>query len=600
MQGVVRQPDVHLAIRRTALRRGAAHAAAVLLTATAFAASALAATDSAGGTRANPYLAQSYNNQTHGNDAGTNSVSFKVPRGNFEVTPESAQILYGEACGLPLVTDTVADKNVYWWWAGFSLRKLILQDGKLVEVARSELPPLLPGFSPVAPEQRAAQAKAVQGFLDAHDEPGLLAYMKAQPNRLISQAEDQLAGGAIYSMLDRDNAFYAANSRSLFRIAQQDPKNPLSPMSAPQVSKLPDAVFDNEKVRAHSRFPADMMFGLGMTYNGYIVANTVGGKVLTLDRKTLELVDTFTVPGNDELFLNSFATGPEANNGAVYVASNANMYRLVVDRNGKIHADKASGAWQSPYDRGVVMPAPKVGDGTGSTPSLMGFGPHDDKLVVITDGARKMRLVAFWRDQIPADWKQRPGTPSLRVADQRVIDMGPEIETVQSEQAVASYGDYAFVVNNIPTREAPQLERSLTFAALINGATRPGPRGVAAMKWEQATHSWKPLWTRDDISTISMVPIISGGGHMAIIDGYFAGGWNDRYHIGMDLDSGKTVMTIREGSNPVFNGMFAGVKVDDQGRVLHAGAFGLMRLDTAKMKKVAGPEDAKLAGRAGS
>ena len=120
------------------------------------------------------------------------------------------------------------------------------------------------------------------------------------------------------------------------------------------------------------------------------------------------------------------------------------------------------------------------------------------------------------------------------------------------------------------------------------------------MKLEQATHSWKPLWTRDDISTISMVPIISGGGHMAIIDGYFAGGWNDRYHIGMDLDSGKTVMTIREGSNPVFNGMFAGVKVDDQGRVLHAGAFGLMRLDTAKMKKVAGPEDAKLAGRAGS
>ena len=53
------------------------------------------------------------------------------------------------------------------------------------------------------------------------------------------------------------------------------------------------------------------------------------------------------------------------------------------------------------------MPAPKLGDGTGSTPTLMGFGPDEDKLVVITDGARKMRLVAFWRDQVQADQGDR-------------------------------------------------------------------------------------------------------------------------------------------------------------------------------------------------
>ena len=37
---------------------------------------------------------------------------------------------------------------------------------------------------------------------------------------------------------------------------------------------------------------------------------------------------------------------------------------------------------------------------TGATPTLMGFGNDEDKLVVITDGAKRMKLVAFWRDAI--------------------------------------------------------------------------------------------------------------------------------------------------------------------------------------------------------
>jgi hypothetical protein len=32
---------------------------------------------------------------------------------------------------------------------------------------------------------------------------------------------------------------------------------------------------------------------------------------------------------------------------------------------------------------------------------MMGFGDDPDKLVVITDGADRMNLVAFWCDQIP-------------------------------------------------------------------------------------------------------------------------------------------------------------------------------------------------------
>jgi hypothetical protein len=113
--------------------------------------------------------------------------------------------------------------------------------------------------------------------------------------------------------------------------------------------QLPDELFNNEKTKNGVGVPMDTTFGMGMTPNGFLVVNTMGGTVATLDRTTLKLIDSYRVQGSDELFLNSFATGPEVDGGAVYVASNQNMYRLVVDKQGKIHADEASGAWKAPY-----------------------------------------------------------------------------------------------------------------------------------------------------------------------------------------------------------------------------------------------------------
>jgi hypothetical protein len=534
----------------------------------------------------NPSLAQSHNNQAHWNSAQTDSTDVAVAHGSYELTPESVQYIANESTGLPHFTDQVGDTTVQWWWSGFALRKYKQEDGKLIEVARSELPITLPNYTKVSDEERLKQTQDVKHFLDAKDEQGLLDYMKAQPNRMLTSTTDQVLGGAIYSLITRDDAFVGASGRRIFRIEQLDPKDPDSGMSTPAIRDIPAELYDNEKVKRGTHFGADLNLGMGMTFNGFLVLNTVGGKIITLDPKTLKIVDTFSVKGDDELFLNGIATSEEANNGAVYVASNHTMYRLVVDASGKIHDDEASGAWTAAYDRGIRLSAVKIADGTGSTPTLQGFGENDDKLVVITDGAQKMRLVAFWRDQMPADWKQKPGTLSPRIADQQVVDMGPGIDTVQSEQSVASFGDYAFVVNNIIDKDAPYLAKDSTYVTMLNGATRPGPRGVAMFKWDSQAHTWKQLWTRTDVSSISIVPMISGGGRMAIIDGYFADKWSERYQIGMDLDSGKTVLKIHTGSDPRFNGMYSAIKVDEQGAIMYGMAFGLVRLDISKMKKI--------------
>lgn len=535
----------------------------------------------------NPYLAQSYNNQTHWNDAASDSTGIAVAKGSFKVTPDSYRVVPNESGSLVQYYDKVNGADVYWYWAGFSLRKLKIEDDfRFTEIARVDLPVKLPNYQPISPAQRLEQAAQTRKFLVAGDEKGLLDYMQKQPNRMLTATTDQVLGGSIYSVLTREDAFIGASGRRVFRIDQNDPKDASSGMKLSHETQLPAELFNDEKIKRELHKPMDFTFGMGMTANGFLVVNTMGGTVATLDRNTLQLIDSYRVEGEDEVFLNSFATGPELDGGAVYVASNQNMYRLAVDARGKIHADEASGAWKAAYDRGVRFDAVKIADGTGSTPTLMGFGPDEDKLVVITDGAKKMRLVAFWRDGIPAGWKQKPGTLSARIADQKEVDVGADIETVQSEQSVAVYGKHAFVVNNIPAVARPALDKSNYYVTMLNGVTRPMPQGVAMLKWDSAKDAWTPQWARSDVSSISVVPMISGGSRMAIINGFYAGRPGEGFHIGMDLDTGKTVLEIASGSDPVFNGMYAPIKVDRQGRLMYGMAFGLVLLDTTRMETI--------------
>jgi hypothetical protein len=537
----------------------------------------------------NPYLAQTYNNQGHWNDACTDSTEIAVPRGFYEVTPGSWELVPNETMGIPFYNDLVQGKEVYWFWAGLTMRKLHRVEGHFVEIDRVAVPMDLPGYRGVSPHERVQQAGAVRRFLDAGDEAGLLAYLRAQPNRLMQAVEDQVRHGLLYALLTREHGFIGATARGLIRIDQADPSDPYSRMLAPKQVALPDALFEDERAKRNTIFPTDTVFGLGMSFNGYLVANTIGGRIITLDRNTLQVIDVYTAQDADEVFTNSFATSAEVDGGAVYVASNRRMYRLVVTRDGRIRSDAASGGWQATYDRGIRMPVAKIADGTGSTPTLMGFGPDEDKLVVITDGAKNMRLVAFWRDGIPRGWTPRQPGLDARIADQIEVDMGGGVEFVQSEQSVVAYGPYAFVINNIPVAPRPYLGPGAYYRGLLTGATRPPSAGAAMYRWDATRHAWALRWVRRDVGVLGTVPMISGGSRMVIVDGYLEGRLNEAFHLGMDLDSGQTVMAIASGSDPIFNGSYTGLKVDRDGSLMYTMMFGLVRFDVSRMRRLPGP-----------
>ncbi len=545
---------------------------------------------------ANPYLADVHNNQGHWNDAQTDHVDLPVPKGHYEMTDEGYRIVYSDAWGVPAYTANVKGQRVHWFFAGFSMRKLIWADGQFTQVDRLDLPPpdAMGAFEFLDDETRIQQRAAVQDILDRDDpddiESALADYLRTTPNRMLSAVEDQVQHGILYSLFTKDHGLIGSNSRGLIRIDQTDPTDPYSKLKPAYKVTLPDRLFNNERVQANTIFPTDVVFGLAMSFNGYVVINTLGGKLVTLDRNTFAVVDVHETQREGELYTNSFATSHELDGGAIYVASNKAMYRLAVLEDGTISDAPKHGAWSAEYDIGVSLPFGKIADGTGATPTLMGFGPNEDKLVVITDGARKMRLVAFWRDEIPAGWQAPKGAKSNRIADQAQVDIGTS-DTVQSEQSVVVSGDYAFVVNGVFSgKSKPYLTRGSFYRGFLVGTTRIPPTGAAMFKWRSDKHGWQPVWSRSDIGVLATVPFISTPSHMVVVNGYFADRLKQNYHLGLDLDTGEAVMSIESGTDPAFNGTFTGVKCDFDGTLMYTTLFGLVRFDVDKMDLVASPE----------
>ena len=113
----------------------------------------------------------------------------------------------------------------------------------------------------------------------------------------------------------------------------------------------------------------------------------------------------------------------------------------------------------------------------------MGFGNDPDKLVVITDGAKQMNLVAFWRDNIPLG--------SQRIAGQIPVTCGcsPLPEWVQTDSSVVVYGYGAFVANQVPETISPDLAGQNQMLNLtLFGPAYPGPYGVERFQWNTSTH----------------------------------------------------------------------------------------------------------------
>ena len=209
-------------------------------------------------------------------------------------------------------------------------------------------------------------------------------------------------GNGIYTVMDKDGYYYAGWGTSVYKVGDVRSGDVHSPIEITKSYDIRDGLPENQRDKI------SRIFGFGMTYDGYLVIAMPG--IIAVMTRDFENMQYILLEG--EAVDNGISVDDQ---GGIYCVTSKYMRKVVWD--GKtLSDDEADGAWKSEYD---YVPNPKaLSRGSGNTPALMGFGPDDDKLVVLADAGAEISVIAFWRDEIPQDFAQKPGTKSRRIADQ--------------------------------------------------------------------------------------------------------------------------------------------------------------------------------------
>ncbi len=497
----------------------------------------------------NPYLASDLYSITHFNSAQTDAFPYNVKTGSWDIDPEKCK---GISSGpVNLMTLASADPDYMWAMSSDRVSYVRISDGAFDKVAEAELPNI---------KKKSVEElrSLVQTDYKSVDE------LTENAKAILGPVPQVAMANGNYVICDRDNYVYTNARTVICRYRLKNPSNPAEGI-----------VLDSQLDMAPYMKNTQKLVGMVMTYDGYLVV-VAGNGIAIVDREMKNQPIIKFIP-EDQDISNSVAV--DEHNG-IYVASGSKtdggkgMMNKFVWKEGRISDDEADGAWMAEYDGGPAAPAIKMGHGTGSTPTLMGFGDSEDRLVVITDGAQKMKIVAFWRDDIPEGIvHEDPDNP--RIAGTLEISCGhPEsAEWIQSEQSVVVAGYGAFVVNNvIPSSAKDKIVGILSIGPLVDS-----PCGVERVQWNVEKNEWKSVWTRPDVSSISMIPSVSTASNMVFVNGYYkTEGWDVS---GLDWNTGATLHRVRFGKNNRGNGAYAVLQYLEDGDLLFNSVSGAFRVD---------------------
>jgi len=366
---------------------------------------------------------------------------------------------------------------------------------------------------------------------------------------------DTAMSGA-YTLVDSEGTFFVPRFHRITAYRDAVPGDPLSPVEKSRVYEIPEDLLRGED---------DDIVGLNLTYDGLLAFATRHGTVGVVSR-SLDEAHTLVL-GEDDEISNSIACDED---GGIYVVTSRRMLR--VQWTGSVLTlEEAAGGWSAEYEAGEGAGGIRLGPGSGSTPTLMGTGA-EDKFVVITDGQELMHLVLFWREEIPADWVQIPGTRDRRIAGQVPVTFGdPDATLSLSEQSVCVRGYGALVVNNL--LQAPVNERLL--AILLSGDPDIAPYGVEKFEWDPVTRELRSVWVNPAVSLPSGIPAMSAATGLVYDVGQRAGVWTLE---ALSWDTGESVFSYVFGPELKYNSAYAATEIGLAGGLQSGTLLGMVRL----------------------
>ncbi|MDD5175002.1 MAG: hypothetical protein PHQ05_01085 [Sterolibacterium sp.] len=375
-----------------------------------------------------------------------------------------------------------------------------------------------------------------------------------------------------YRFVSRENEFYLSHRGSDGQFSLQvygeaDPADPASPISLRREWKSPPEMSGTK------------VFSINMTSDGTVAIVTMDGVLMALPRdfstyQVLKLPRKGEETGatNQDYFSAFVRNGMSVDDrNGIYVVTRDNMHR-VQWTGSALSLDEADGAWTAPYPNENLI-------GSGGTPQLMGWGPNEDHLVVDTDASKNNKLMVFWRDAIPSDWKGLPGY-DRRVAGVAPIHFGvSENERILIENTPIVYGYGAFINNTYLEHGLPeQGSPTRQWIAECYSSSIPGyeARGGAMFQWDPQARVLKQVW-QSRTNFVGAVCTVSSANNIL----YCWGARNREWTLeGTDWNTGKSVFHYTMGKSNRFAPLGGPVFIQPNGDVTCGcgGGLGIVRV----------------------
>jgi hypothetical protein len=315
-------------------------------------------------------------------------------------------------------------------------------------------------------------------------------------------------------------------------------------------------------------------FSLNVTHDGHISLVTTSGVVIVIDRM-FKSYQQLRLPGAEDKTVGPwFVRNGMANDdkGGIYVVSAKAMHRVQWTGK-KLSLAPEDGAWSVSYPN-------ENNKGSGTTPTLMGWGADEDRLVLIGDASHRLNFLAYWRDEIPADWQGIPGQPRRLAGILPVTFGGHSDSPIQTESSAVVDGYGAFLGNMEPAKPVLKqqgLGRQLT--ADLHSYLLPGyaPMGGMKAQWNPRTRTLEQGWVSADVSVTGSVCSISGPNKML----YCIGVRDGIYTVeGIDWQTGQSAFHYGLGKSHRFTIMGGALRAAPNGALdcACAGGLGLVRI----------------------
>lgn len=280
----------------------------------------------------------------------------------------------------------------------------------------------------------------------------------------------------VYSLIDNDGFLYAGYGTTL--VKYDDGKSSDSPLKLIGKMDLRDHLPKELAQKVH-RF-----LGINITYDGNIVVAMPG--IVALVSRDLKKAWACAIPG--EIVDNGVSLDEK---GGIYLVTDKYVRKMIWTGK-KLSLDEADGAWKEPYPYDKSKKGLWLSHGSGSTPTLMGFGDNEDHLLVLSDAGNPVKVMAFWRDEIPADAKQVEGAATKRMAAATKIDF-PVVTTIEWSLQVYKNGVLAFA-SDFPDPVLIDKTQVFPLTLLSMGYTRKGPTGAECFSWNSKTNTLEKRW----------------------------------------------------------------------------------------------------------